>query len=156
MLDHQPSWDPSLAIPRLLVPPLDVWIRILENAVLASSVIVWRHLKLSSWIHLLYLCFTIYIFVIINVYTVMLFFCWCILHTQHLLYACPSWWGISPLLLLLRFLPFLSLKGSFSSSVLCCTDCKATSSKLWFVILTYINKINLTWAIGLPRIGISS
>ncbi len=36
------------------------------------------------------LCFTIYIFVIKIVYTV-IFWCWSILYTQHLLHACSSW-----------------------------------------------------------------
>ncbi len=66
--------------------------------------------------------------------------------------------GIPPLLLFLMvssiFLPVKGFLGEFfliringlrTEGVVHCTDCTATCDKLWFVILGYINKIDLTW-----------
>ncbi len=38
----------------------------------------------------------------------------------------------------------IRVEGLQTEGVICCTDCKAPWGKLWFVILGYINKIDLT------------
>ncbi len=107
-------------------------------------------------IHPLYFCSTIYISVI-KLYTLQ-FCCWCILYTRHLLHGCPSWerdpssvalpdgfFHVFPVKGFCGEFFLIWIEGLRTEGVVCCTDCKAPWGKVWFVILGYRNKTDLTW-----------
>ncbi len=77
------------------------------------------------------------------------FYCWFILYTWHLLLLCCSSWWFLPFFSLLKVLFgeffLIRIVGLRTEDVICCTDCKAPWGKLCFVILSYINKFDLTW-----------
>ncbi len=59
-----------------------------------------------------------------------------------------SWWFLpffSPVKAFLGEFFLIWVKGLSTEAVVCCADCKATWGELWFVILDYKNKLDLTW-----------
>ncbi len=163
------------------VPPICV------NAVLASSVFVCSVLfpglyggekvvglrsyevgdnwscSVSSWIHSLHLCFIIYIFVTVIVYTVIFFVDLFCTHDIYCKSVRPGR-GIPPLLVLLRFLPFffsllkvlwgdillIWFEGLRTEGAVCCIDCKAPWGKLWYwTIKKQMTELDLTFTFPL-------
>ena len=82
------------------------------------------------------------------VYAVMSLRC-SIIYTQHLLHVSPSMerdscsFSLPEVSSVFPHVKGVQIEGLTTESVICCTDCKAPWDK--FVILGYINKIDLTW-----------
>lgn len=103
-----------------------------------------------SWIHILNIHFLIFMYQNLHHLNLhLMWFCWFVLYTRHLLDVCLSWAPPSEVTSVCSLLKGYFCGGQRTAGVECCTDCKASWCDLWFDLnLRALLTLALVWSLG--------